>query len=153
VINRGVSGDITFGILHRLDEIVRHKPSRLFLLIGINDISKNIPDEIILENLLTILSKIHSATPATKIYVQSILPTNNSFKQFPKNYDKNDHIITINAQLKKYAERMHYTYVDLYSGFLDKESKLDARYSTDGLHLNAVGYAHWVEILKNLKCL
>ena len=153
VINRGVSGDITFGILQRLDEIVRHKPSRLFLLIGINDISKNIPDEIILENLLTILSKIHSGTPATKIYVQSILPTNNSFKQFPKNYDKNDHIITINAQLKKYAERMNYTYVDLYSGFLDKESKLDARYSTDGLHLNAVGYAHWVEILKNLKCL
>lgn len=153
VINRGISGDITFGILNRLDEIIRHKPSRLFLLIGINDISKNIPDEIILENVLTILSKIHSGTPATKIYVQSILPTNNSFKGFSKNYDKNDHVITLNTQLKKYAGRMNYTYVDLYSGFLDKESKLEARYSSDGLHLNAAGYAHWIEMLKELKYL
>ncbi len=153
VINRGISGDITFGILNRLDEVIRHKPSRLFLLIGINDISRNIPDEIILENVLTILSKIHSGTPATKIYVQSILPTNNSFKGFSKNYDKNDHVITLNTQLKKYAERMNYTYVDLYTGFLDKESKLEARYSSDGLHLNAAGYAHWFEMLKELKYL
>lgn len=153
VINKGISGDITFGILNRLEEIVRHKPSKLFLLIGINDISKNIPDEIILENVLTILSKIHSGTPTTKIYVQSILPTNNSFKQFPENYDKNDHCMTINAQLKKYAERMNYTYVDLYSGFLDKESKLEATYSSDGLHLNSLGYRHWIEILKNLNYL
>lgn len=153
VINRGISGDITFGILHRLDEIIKHKPSKLFLLIGINDISKNIPDEIILENLLTIISKIHSGTPATKIYVQSILPTNNSFKEFPRNYDKNDHVITINTQLKKYADRMNYTFVDLYSGFLDKESKLETKYSSDGLHLNSLGYAHWIELLKNLKYL
>lgn len=153
VINRGISGDITFGILHRLDEIIKHKPSKLFLLIGINDISKNIPDEIILENLLTIISKIHSGTPATKIFVQSILPTNNSFKEFPRNYDKNDHVITINTQLKKYADRMNYTFVDLYSGFLDKESKLETKYSSDGLHLNSLGYAHWIELLKNLKYL
>ncbi len=151
VMNRGISGDITFGILNRLNELVRHQPSKIFLLIGINDISKNIPDEVILENLFTILNKIHSGTPKTKIYVQSILPTNNSFKQFPKNYDKNDHVITINTQLQKYAERMNYTYVDLYTDFLDKESKLEAKYSSDGLHLSAAGYLHWVEILKKNK--
>jgi len=153
VLNRGISGDITFGILNRLDEVVRHKPAKLFLLIGINDLSKNIPDEVILENLLTIIGKIHSGTSTTKIYLQSILPTNNSFKGFSKNYDKNDHVIIINAQLRKYAERMNYTYVDLYSGFLDKESNLEAKYSSDGLHLNAIGYARWIEILKNLKLL
>ena len=153
IINRGISGDVTFGILQRLDDIVKRKPSKIFLLIGINDISKNIPDEVIIENLFTIVSKIHSGTPSTKIFVQSILPTNNSFEHFSKNYDKNDHVITINTQLKKYADRMKYTYVDLYTEFLDKENRLDAKYASDGLHLNAAGYQQWVSILKGLKYL
>src|SRR4051794_8025406 len=41
VINRGISGDVTFGILNRLGEVIQREPSKLFLLIGINDISKN----------------------------------------------------------------------------------------------------------------
>ena len=41
VINRGISGDITFGVLNRLNEIIKHQPSKLFLMIGVNDISKN----------------------------------------------------------------------------------------------------------------
>lgn len=153
IINRGISGDIAFGVLNRLDDVIRRKPSKIFLLIGINDISKNIPDEVIIENLLTIVSRIHSGAPQAKVFVQSILPVNNSFKQFPINYDKNDHIITINDQMKKYAERMKYVYVDLYKDFLDKEDRLDVRYSTDGLHLNAAGYQHWVAILKNFNYL
>src|SRR4030095_7767016 len=37
VINRGIAGDITFGVLKRLDDVARRQPSKLFLLIGIND--------------------------------------------------------------------------------------------------------------------
>jgi len=40
-INRGIGGDITFGILNRLEEVQRFKPSKLFICIGINDLSKN----------------------------------------------------------------------------------------------------------------
>src|SRR5690348_15002827 len=36
VINRGISGDVTFGVLNRLKEITDHQPGKLFLLIGIN---------------------------------------------------------------------------------------------------------------------
>mgnify|MGYP000061554644 CR=1 FL=1 len=42
VKNRGISGDNTFGVLARLDEVVSSKPSKIFIMIGINDISKNI---------------------------------------------------------------------------------------------------------------
>ena len=41
IVNRGVSGDITEGILSRLDEIIYYKPTTIFLLIGINDIFDN----------------------------------------------------------------------------------------------------------------
>src|SRR5687768_14696187 len=48
--NRGISGDITFGVLERLNEVIEGKPAKVFILIGINDISRNIPDSLIVEN-------------------------------------------------------------------------------------------------------
>ena len=55
VINRGISGDVTFGVLNRLKEITDRKPSKLFLLIGVNDLSRNTPDEVIIENIFKMI--------------------------------------------------------------------------------------------------
>ncbi len=154
VINRGISGDVTFGVLNRLKEITDRKPSKLFLLIGVNDLSRNTPDEVIIENIFSIVGKIHSQSPTTVVYIQSILPTNESFKNLHKAFSgKGEHVKTINAQLKKYAEKLKYTYVDLYSGFLDADGRMESKFSYDGLHLNVTGYDHWVEILKKGKYL
>jgi lysophospholipase L1-like esterase len=154
VINRGISGDVTFGVLNRLKEITDRKPGKLFLLIGVNDLSRNTPDEVIIENIFTIAGKIHSQSPTTIIYIQSILPTNESFKNLSKAFTgKGEHITTINTQLKKYSEKLKYIYVDLYSNFLDADGRMDARFTSDGLHLNATGYDHWIEVLKKEKYL
>ena len=37
--NRGISGDVTAGVIHRLDEIARRKPAKVFLQIGTNDLA------------------------------------------------------------------------------------------------------------------
>ena len=37
IVNRGISGDYTAGILKRLDEIIFYKPNSVFLMIGINE--------------------------------------------------------------------------------------------------------------------
>jgi lysophospholipase L1-like esterase len=152
VINRGISGDVTFGVINRVVEITQRKPRKVFLLIGINDLSRNTPDEVILENIFMIVTKIKSGSPKTQVYVQSILPTNDTFKNLSKNFvGKGEHIITINNQLKKYGTKLKYTYVDLYSHFLDADGRMEAKYSGDGLHLNAAGYAHWIEVFKEEK--
>lgn len=151
VINRGISGDNTFGVLARMDEIVKLKPSSLFILIGTNDLSKKIPDEAIIENIFTIVSRIKAGSPKTKIFVQSILPVNETVERFPQQFNNGMHINTINDQLARYATRLRYTYVDLYGKFIDSQGKLDAKYTFDGLHLNAAGYQHWVDVLKELK--
>ncbi len=151
VVNRGIGGDITFGIMQRIDEVTRFKPSRLFILIGINDLSKGIPEDVILENMFLIITKIQKASPNTRIYVQSILPVNPTFKNFPKGYDLKEGISVVNTQLSKISKRFNYTYVDLNKEFLDKDGNLDAKMSVDGLHLNAAGYLHWVKILKEAK--
>jgi len=150
VINRGISGDVTFGVINRLDDIIKRQPSKVFLLIGINDLSRKTPDEVILENLFSIVSKIRSGSPSTEIFVQSILPTNETFKNFMPNFKgKASSILTINTQLQRYADKMKFTYVDLYSKFLDANGLMDAKYATDGLHLNELGYQHWVSILRS----
>jgi lysophospholipase L1-like esterase len=154
VVNRGISGDVTFGVLNRIKEITDRKPSKVFLLIGINDLSRNTPDEVIQENIFSIVTKLKSRSPKTVVYVQSILPTNESFKNLNKNFvGKGEHITTINTQLKKYASKLKYKYLDLHSHFTDAEGRMEAKYSGDGLHLNAAGYAHWIEILKEEKIL
>jgi lysophospholipase L1-like esterase len=153
IINRGISGDNTFGVIARIDEIVKLKPASLFILIGTNDLSKKIPDEIVIENIFTIVSRVKAGSPKTKIFVQSILPINNTVEKFPQQFDNENHILTINDQLSRYAERLRYTYIDLYGKFLDDQGKLKSSYTFDGLHLNALGYQQWVEILKSLKYL
>ena len=151
VINRGISGDNTFGVLQRLDEITRYKPSSVFLLIGVNDLSKNIPNSRIIENIFSIVSKIRTSSPKTKIFVQSLLPVNPSVTNFPPRFSKQGSILEINGQLKKYSDALHYIFVDIHSRFLDKQNLLDARFTYDGLHLNAAGYAQCVEYLKKSK--
>ncbi len=79
VKNRGISGDNTFGVLARLDEVLSSKPKKIFIMIGINDIAKNTPDSVIVANYKKIIDIITGQSPKTTIIVQSILPTNNNF--------------------------------------------------------------------------
>lgn len=147
VKNRGISGDNTFGVLARLDEVLSSRPSMIFLMIGINDIAKGIPDEIIVANYRRIIARTRAASPRTRLYLQSVLPTNNSFSEFKRHQDKDDHIQFLNRSLEKLAKEWNAVYVDLYPHFLDGEGKLSAKYTNDGLHLNGPGYMLWKELL------
>lgn len=148
VVNRGISGDNSFGVLRRLDEVVRHKPSKIFLLIGVNDLSKSIPQATILQNIFSIIGHIHAGSPRTEIYVQGILPVNPAHKKFPARFAHQAVAEVVNGQLKKYDKALKYTYVDTFSQFLNSDRTLDLKYSTDGLHLNKAGYEHWIAYLK-----
>src|ERR1700754_4632915 len=110
VINRGIAGDITYGVLKRLKDITDRQPSKVFLLIGINDIGKDIPDAVIADNDLKIVKEIHTKCPQTKIYVQSILPLNPTMPNFPQHYDKEAHVESVNRLLKANAEIGKYTF-------------------------------------------
>lgn len=146
--NRGISGDITFGILERLNEITEGQPEKVFILIGINDISRNIPDDIILGNYQRIIDNIQAGSPRTKIYFQTLMPTNNTFTKFKNHYNKDEHIAAVNAGLKQIAAEEKITLIDLHPHFQDSEGRLIKEYTHDGLHLNAKGYQAWAEVLR-----
>jgi lysophospholipase L1-like esterase len=146
--NRGISGDVTFGVLERLDEVIEGNPAKVFILIGINDISRNIPDSIILGNYQQIISRIKSGSPRTKVYFQTVLPVNNTVLPMKNHYNKDQHIAAVNEGLKALAARERITCIDLHPHYIDSEGKLMKEYTVDGLHLNAKGYEVWAAILK-----
>ena len=148
VHNRGISGDITFGVLERLSEVTDGKPRKVFILIGINDISRNIPDSFIVKNYKRIIQRIKKESPRTKIYFQTLLPVNNEFTQFKNHYNKDEHILWLNEQIRALGKQEKITVIDLYPHFLNNEKKLDRKYTLDGLHLNAEGYKVWAALLK-----
>lgn len=147
VKNRGVSSDNTFGVLARLDEVLSAKPAKIFIMIGINDIAKNIPDTVILSNYQKIIDRVANESPATKLFVQSILPVNKAFTDFKNHQNKDEHIVWVNAQLQAYCKEKGIRFVNLYPHFLDENKQLSKQYTNDGLHLNGNGFMNWKSIL------
>lgn len=144
-LNRGIAGDTTFGVLHRLDEVIRHKPSKLFLLIGVNDIAYGVSPEKITDNIRQIITRIKEGSPETKIYLQTITPTNSAlYKQSP-----NDKINAVNKMLKPLAGELGCELVDL-NALLSENGELPARYTFDGLHINGEAAKKWIEHIKPL---
>ena len=149
VKNRGISGDNTFGVLARLDEVASSKPAKIFILIGINDIAKGTPDSVIVSNYKKIIRRIQTSSPQTIIYVQSILPTNNEFTEFVRHQNKDEHIQAVNNKLKQLCVQNRLVYVDLYSSFLESPGKISKSYTNDGLHLTGEGFMLWKKVLKD----
>ncbi|RAJ10946.1 lysophospholipase L1-like esterase [Chitinophaga skermanii] len=153
VVNRGISGDVTYGIIARLDEVVSSKPKKVFVLCGVNDLKRNTPVEVIAENYKRIIHIIQTTSPRTQIYMQSVLPVVESM--LGKNYEhvRNEKIVALNKLLQSITQEYKVTYVNLHEVFTDESGSLIKELSTDGLHLRMVAYIRWVDYLKSKKYL
>ncbi|GEC72887.1 Lysophospholipase L1 [Flavobacterium flevense] len=155
VRNRGIAGDLTDGVLKRLNEIVYFKPKAVFIMIGINDLfnkhhkedtgklkyDKIIPSAAYVgENILNIAKKVHRQSPDTKIYVRTVLPTRRA-------YLKQD-IVVVNTIIKKNEAKGYYQVLDFYSEFVDANGDLFKELTVDGVHLNDKGYEKWINFEK-----
>jgi len=148
VKNRGISGDVTEGILNRLDEVTESNPSKVFIMIGINDLARGKSKKEILDNYKIIVDRIIQASPKTEIYIESILPVNEKYGRFKNHYSKADSIVSLNNNLENLAKEKGQTYVDLYSSFVDNNGKLKDEFTEDGLHINGDGYQLWKSLVE-----
>lgn len=144
IINRGIGGDTSDGILFRLDEVTESHPEKVFLLIGTNDLRNEKTPKYIIERITQITEKIKKDSPNTILYLQSVLPTYNR-KERPISSIK-----AINHGIKKLADSSNVFYIDLFSHFAnpDDDEQLYSDLSLDGLHLNGKGYMKWKELIE-----
>lgn len=143
--NRGIGGDDTEGVLERLDEVVRSHPEKIFIMIGTNDLAYGKSVDQIIENYKLILRRIEEASPETKIFIQSVLPTEDAIHTTRKNSD----IMEINKKLQEIADENKIPYIDLFGPFSTPDNKLNLDFSIDGLHLNGKGYLLWKKLIKD----
>ena len=143
--NRGISADITQGVLNRLETITKGQPAMVFLMIGTNDMNWGFSNDTIVMSIREIVQRIKTESPRTRIVVQSILPTNDCYGYFEGHTKRYADVPVINGMLNTMAEEEGVTYLDLYSRFANEEGKLNPKYSNDGLHINGDGYLLWKE--------
>lgn len=145
IINAGIYGDNTTGILARLwQDIISEHPDKVFLLIGTNDMALERSNGEILENITAITKKINNELKLTKLYLTSILPTRKLENR------SNERIKELNIKIKSLAGESGNNYYDLFSIMIDDEGNLKENFTKDGLHLTEQAYTVWAEDLRKI---
>lgn len=145
--NRGIGGDNTFGVLARLDGIIRIQPKKLFLMIGINDIGRGLPTAVILENYRKIVHRIQVESPKTEIILHGVLPLNEAVLPYDYLKGKADKIRQVNAGIRAIAADHQLSLIDLRPILADGDV-LKKSVTQDGIHLKPQAYLQWVAFLK-----
>jgi len=147
VLNRGISSDTTVDVLNRLDDVLALHPRAIYLMIGINDALERSTVSAAAERYQRILQTIRSASPATRIYLQSVLPVLTStamVKSLGRSRAArlNPWIREMNKRISSYADHQSVFYIDIHDDLLEN-NELAPRFTVDGVHLSGAGYGVW----------
>lgn len=141
IVNRGIPGDNTLGMLHRLISVTSLHPKVCFLMAGINDLYADAPVETIMKNYAAIVDSLRSAK--ITVIIQSTLHVNPKWK---RTEEKNPLVAQLNSRLKEYAQRNGLLFVDV-NAVLSTNGVLNDEYTSDGVHLTPAAYARWRDLL------
>ena len=151
IVNRGIRGYQTGLLLDNLDaHLYGDAVDQIVLLIGTNDIGKDIPMNEALDNLEGVIQLLNREYPLSQIKLVSILPVNEG-----EEYKQTVYIRT-NEKIREWNQAYEalvsaYIQVDflpIYDSLTDSEGQLQSAYTTDGLHLSVAGYQALSDILK-----
>ena len=151
IVNRGIRGYQTRLLLENLDaHLYGDAVDQIVLLIGTNDIGKDIPMNESLDNLERVIQSIAREFPLSQIKLLSILPVNEGEKYKQTVYIRtNEKIREWNQAFETLAfAYMQVDFVPIYDSLADSEGQLKKDYTTDGLHLSLAGYQALSEALK-----
>lgn len=151
IVNRGIRGYQTGLLQENLDaHLYGDAVDQIVLLIGTNDIGKDVPMNETLNNLESVIQTISRDYPLSQIKLVSILPVNEStdFKQTVY-IRTNEKIKAWNQAYQDLASSyIQVEYVSVFENLLDQEGQLKEDYTTDGLHLSVSGYQALSNILR-----
>ena len=151
IVNRGIRGYQTKLLLENLDaHLYGGAVDQIVLLIGTNDIGKDVSMNEALENLEGVIQSIARNYPLSQIKLLSILPVNEGEKYKQTVYIRtNEKIREWNQAYEALTSAyMQVDFVPVYDSLIDTEGQLKKDYTTDGLHLSVAGYQALSEALK-----
>ncbi|MPM95147.1 hypothetical protein SDC9_142298 [bioreactor metagenome] len=153
IINRGIGGDNTFGMLDRFADILKFEPRKIFFMGGINDLTAGLSQDTIIHNIRTMIKMCKEKSPSTEFYLQSVLPVNDARLAYPAIKGKNKSIKELNVKLNKLAEECGVTFVNVAPLLSDNNGELELNLTKDGIHLHPDAYLIWSKHLRKMRYL
>ena len=140
ISNRGVAGDTSADILKRMDSLLSPDTKKVFIMLGINDIYKDISIDEISENYKLIVSSLKKE--GMTVIIQSTIQC-----QIIKcGKERVSQINILNNYLQNLSLKNDVYFLDLDE--LSGKGGLPEDYTYDGIHLNAFGYKYWIKKIK-----
>jgi len=146
IVNHGISGDTTAGMLARFNEVdIIHKPTHVIIMGGTNDLFFNLHEN-------QIVSNIHAMTRHSKH--NEIIPIIGIPTPFYSSGNNSDESIFINTfdfekRLYSYQQKLREFATDDNQNIIDFTKNLKSEYFlNDGLHPNEEGHICMMETAK-----
>lgn len=148
VKNRGIIFTGTKAVIAVINELCQYRPKKVFIQIGINDLLSGASVLDVTNDISFMIKTIKSNSPKTKIYVQSLFPTN--WNIYNGKISVLGKVVQVNEQLKAICRYDDIIYVDVYHLLVRGKGLNPAYDSGDSLHLNGNGYMIWRDVLAAL---
>jgi lysophospholipase L1-like esterase/poly(3-hydroxybutyrate) depolymerase len=144
VANRGISGDLTRGVLYRLKEdVLDLDPKAVVLLIGTNDLEDGGDPETIAQNMKLILARLKAHNPKMPVVVCKVMPSSEKMRR------PADKIRKVNALVDDLVKGdPQFIRCDTWTIFANEQADARKEEFPDLLHPNAAGYAKFAEALR-----
>ncbi|MDD4610265.1 MAG: serine hydrolase, partial [Bacteroidaceae bacterium] len=149
VVNRGIRGDVAMGLYDRLDQILPGHPKKIFILTGANDVSHDLSSDTIVAHIGKLVDRIQLESPTTEIYLQSVLPINESFHRYKRLTNKTAQFPEINEKLVVLAAKKGVTFINLFPLYVAEDGlTMRKEVTRDGLHIIQREYKKWGKALQ-----
>lgn len=153
VINTGIGGDTTAGLLSRFStDVISRKPDVVILMGGTNDFWWDLPTNTVLANLFSMAyqAQFHGIAPMFGLPMP--FDVNRAAKQ-PYNPPEAGYgqlltkVMSLRNKLKSAGDDSDIPVVDFYHLFIDDGSKIRAHlFLDDGIHANRQGHRMMAEL-------
>ncbi len=145
VVNRGISGDTTRGVLIRLEQdVLAVNPVAVVLLIGTNDLEEAAEPAVIASNVRLILDALSNFERDMPIVFCDIMPSSSRMRR------PTEQIQSVNAlYLEMLDDYSQVVRLDTFSLFDNGHGDADPSEFPDLLHPNEVAYDKWAEALRS----
>lgn len=127
------------------DALSRHSFGKVYIMIGINDISRGDVDWF-LEQYQKILDTVTRTQPNAIVYIQANIPMSYG-KQDLNGTLNNRNLALRNEASSTLADSKTVFYLDISQVYADAYGNLASLYTRDGLHVKPDHYALWVDYL------
>jgi lysophospholipase L1-like esterase len=143
VVNRGFGGSELADAVNLADRIIiPYSPREVVIYSGANDLANGKAPELVFGDFVALVTKIQQSLPHTRIAFIASAPN-------PKRWAIVEKVQKLNALAEEYCRQHGLVFIDVFSLMLgtDGQPKSDI-FREDRLHMNAKGYAIWIEAVR-----